>query len=477
MTKRIICLLLAVMMFAALPFAGALAAPATVDHKIGAETLKMICDAQGLDYEFCKAAIVKLNGWADETVFSTLTVGTTIKLPKTNQDAADVLGVALPSTLLPKSTGETQTYTVVNKDTLIGICTKLHLNYDKCKAAIMKLNGWNDTNLLTLHVGDKIILPKSDADAPALAAATGTAAASTVPVTLWGSDAIAAYMVPHVVKTGETLYGICVENGVDFNRYINLIMSASGLKSATIYTGDIVYIPSGTATTGSLAVISHVVTGGETVYGICQALGINYNLRYNLIVALNPTKNINNIHTGDVLYLPSGSGTATGTGTGTGTGTAATGTGTGGGAYTPAAAVPPVTQTNPKAKEGVMFYIKEYTVVADDTVYSILKAQGLDMQYFNYYTSAMLAANNIGSFNLKAGDKLLIASPTAAGAKMAITGFKVKTGDMTEALCNAKGNGIKYSDAGIPNLIVKLNPSLNVNNLHVDDILLLPVKP
>ena len=50
---------------------------------------------------------------------------------------------------------------------------------------------------------------------------------------------------------------------------------------------------------------------------------------------------------------------------------------------------------------------------------------------------------------------------------MVIKGFKVKSGDMTEALCNAKGNGIKYSDAGIPNLIVKLNPSLNPNETSV----------
>ena len=50
-------------MFAALPVMGvqALAAPETVEVKIGAETIKMICEKQGIDYDFCKAAILKLN--------------------------------------------------------------------------------------------------------------------------------------------------------------------------------------------------------------------------------------------------------------------------------------------------------------------------------------------------------------------------------------------------------------------------------
>ena len=246
MTKRIISLLLAVLMFAALPMMQpkAFAAGESVTITIGAETVKDICNNNGLDYEFCKAAIIKLNGFADETAFTTLNVGDPLKIPKTNQDAADILGVALPDRLKPKAKGETQTYTVVKNDTLIGICEKLKLDYGKCKAAIMKLNGWSDYNLLTLHVGDKIKLPKSDADAAVIAAsATGSATGTaTGGIFLPTDGAVAAYMVPHVVKTGETLYGICVENGIDFNRYINLIMKASGLKSATIYTGDIVFI-------------------------------------------------------------------------------------------------------------------------------------------------------------------------------------------------------------------------------------------
>ena len=259
--------------------AGAFADKETVEYTIGTETMKDICKNNGLDYDFCKDAIIKLNPtrFTKESDFSSLMVGWKIKLPKTNQDAADILGVALPDSLKPKAAGDTQIYTVVKNDTLIGICDKLKLDYGKCKAAIMKLNGWSDYNLLTLHVGDKVKLPKSDADAAVIAAsATGTATGTTTAtggIFLPTDGAVAAYMVPHVVKTGETLYGICVENGIDFNKYINLIMKASGLKSATIYTGDIVFIPSASATSGATSVITHIVKGGETVYGICQTYG------------------------------------------------------------------------------------------------------------------------------------------------------------------------------------------------------------
>ena len=120
MTKRIISLLLAVLMFAALPMMQpkAFAAGESITITIGAETVKDICNNNGLDYEFCKAAIISLNGFADETAFTTLNVGDPLKIPKTNQDAADILGVALPDSLKPKAKGETQTYTVVKNDTL-----------------------------------------------------------------------------------------------------------------------------------------------------------------------------------------------------------------------------------------------------------------------------------------------------------------------------------------------------------------------
>ena len=471
MTKRIISLLLAVLMFAALPIAGAFADKETVEYTIGTETMKDICNNNGLDYEFCKAAIIQLNSaFTKEEDFQNIHVNDKITLPKTNQDAADILGVALPDRLKPKAKGETQTYTVVKNDTLIGICEKLKLDYGKCKAAIMKLNNWSDYNLLTLHVGDKIKLPKSDADAAVIAAsATGSATGTaTGGIFLPTDGAVAAYMVPHVVKTGETLYGICVENGIDFNRYINLIMKASGLKSATIYTGDIVFIPSASATSGATSVITHIVKGGETVYGICQTYGIDFNTKYNMIVALNPNKNINNIHSGDVLYLPKGGSTGTGTGTGTGTVT-----GGGAGGYTPASADPPVTQKNPTAKEGVMFYLKEYTVKTDDTVYDLLKPSGYNGEYFNYYVNVMLAASGRATFsNLKNGDEIMLATSSKTGAKIAATGVKVKDGDTVTKMCTDAG--ISYDENAT--LIAKLNPGVNLSNIKTGDIIVLPKK-
>ena len=493
MKKRIISLLLAVVLFAALPVMGvqALAAPETVEVKIGAETIKMICEKQGIDYDFCKAAILKLNeGIKDD--FSNLQFGKTLILPKTNQAAADILGVALPDKLKPSSaaTGASEVYTVVDGDTLIGICTKKGLTYEKCKTAIMKLNGWNDYNLLApIHTGDKIKLPKSDADAAVIAAAASSGSA-TGSATSTGSTGIAtgtgttvvggntvSYLVPHVVTYGETIYGICADNGVNFSKYVDLIMAVSGIKYATdLRVGNVVYLPSAKSAAGAIAITSHVVKTGETTYGICQELGISYSARYNMITALNPGKNLDSIHTGDVLLFPAGGGTIPSGGgsvvpSGGGSVVPSSSSSGYGGGYTPAAGKDSTTPAAVKPKEGVMYYITEITVKKDDTAYALVKAAGFD--YTTYYADVLLSFNNLSSFdNLKEGDKLLMVSSSATGAKYAVTGVKVKDGDTVTKMC--ADAGITYNNN--VNLIAKLNPGVNINSIKTGDIIVLPKK-
>ena len=493
MKKRIISLLLAVVLFAALPVMGvqALAAPETVEVKIGAETIKMICEKQGIDYDFCKAAILKLNeGIKDD--FSNLQFGKTLILPKTNQAAADILGVALPDKLKPSSaaTGASEVYTVVDGDTLIGICTKKGLTYEKCKTAIMKLNGWNDYSLLApIHTGDKIKLPKSNADAAVIAAAASSGSA-TGSATSTGSTGIAtgtgttvvggntvSYLVPHVVTYGETIYGICADNGVNFSKYVDLIMTVSGIKFATdLRVGNIVYLPSAKPAAGAIAITSHVVKTGETTYGICQELGISYSARYNMITALNPGKNLDSIHTGDVLLFPAGGGTIPSGGgsvvpSGGGSVVPSSSSSGYGGGYTPAAGKDSTTPAAVKPKEGVMYYITEITVKKDDTAYALVKAAGFD--YTTYYADVLLSFNNLSSFdNLKEGDKLLMVSSSATGAKYAVTGVKVKDGDTVTKMC--VDAGITYNNN--VNLIAKLNPGVNINSIKTGDIIVLPKK-
>ncbi|MBQ1576831.1 MAG: LysM peptidoglycan-binding domain-containing protein [Oscillospiraceae bacterium] len=493
MKKRIISLLLAVVLFAALPVMGAqvFAEAETVDYKIGAETIKMICEKQGIDYEFCKAAILKLNPSVKDD-FSNLKFGDTIKLPKTNQAAADILGVALPDKLKPSSaaTGASEVYTVVDGDTLIGICTKKGLTYEKCKTAIMKLNGWNDYNLLApIHTGDKIKLPKSDADAAVIAAsassgsATGSATStgSTGTATGTGTTVVGgntvSYLVPHVVTYGETIYGICADNGVNFSKYVDLIMAVSGIKYATdLRVGNVVYLPSAKSAAGAIAITSHVVKTGETTYGICQDLGISYSARYNMITALNPGKNLDSIHTGDVLLFPAGGGTIPSGGgsvvpSGGGSVVPSSSSSGYGGGYTPAAGKDSTTPAAVKPKEGVMYYITEITVKKDDTAYALVKAAGFD--YTTYYADVLLSFNNLSSFdNLKEGDKLLMVSSSATGAKYAVTGVKVKDGDTVTKMC--VDAGITYNNN--VNLIAKLNPGVNINSIKTGDIIVLPKK-
>lgn len=487
MKKRIISLLLAVVLFAALPVMGAqaLAAGETVEYTIGAETMKMICEKQGIDYDFCKAAILKLNPTVKDD-FSNLKFGDTIKLPKTNQAAADILGVALPDKLKPSSaaTGATQDYTVVDHDTMIGICDKLKLDFNKCKTAIMKLNNFaTDYSFLTLKTGTKLKMPKTNADAAVIAAsassgtATGSATSTGATGTATGTGTAVAsgntvsYLVPHVVTAGETIYGICADNGVNFSKYFDLIMAVSGIKFATdLRVGNIVYLPSAKSATGAIAITAHTVKTGETTYGICQELGINFSARYNMITALNPGKNLNSIRTGDVLLFPAGGGTVPSGGGTTPSGGSASGSGYGGG-YTPAAGKDSTTPADVKPKEGVMYYLTEITVKKDDTVYALVKAAGFD--YTTYYADVLLSFNSLANFNnLKEGDKLLMLSSSATGAKYAVTGVKVKDGDTVIKMCDDAG--ITYNNN--VNLISKLNPGVNVNSIKTGDIIVLPKK-
>jgi len=493
MKKRIICLLLAVVLFATLPAMGAqaFAAGETIEYKVGAQTMKMICEANGLDYDFCKAAIIKLNdAFTKEEDFSSMHVGDTIKLPKTNQAAADILGVALPDKLKPSSaaTGATQDYVVVDHDTMIGICEKKGLDFNKCKTAIMKLNNFaTDYSFLTLKTGDKLKLPKTNADAAVIAAsassgtatgsATSTGASGTATGTAVVSGNTVSYLVPHVVKAGETIYGICAENGVDFSKYFNMIMAVSGIKYATdLRVGNVVYLPSAKSASGAISVTSHTVRTGETTYGICQDLGISYSARYNMITALNPGKNLNSIRTGEVLLFPTGGGTVPSGGGvvpsgGSGVVPSSSSTGGYGGGYTPAAGKDSTTPPAVKPKEGVMYYLTEITIKKDDTVYALVKAAGFD--YTTYYADVLLSINNLTSFNnLKEGDKMLMLSSSASGAKYAITGVKVKDGDTVIKMCDAAG--ITYSNN--VNLISKLNPGVNVNSIKTGDIIVLPKK-
>ncbi len=497
MKKRIICLLLALVMFATLP---AMSARAFADgdyfeYTVGAETMKIICEKNGLNYDFCKEAIIKLNSvFESEDDFSSkLSFGMTIKLPKSNADAAKIRGVALPADLPSSSSSSSSSgssaagdyieYKIKSGDTAISICKALGLDFGKCKAAIMKLNNYySDYSFLTLKAGNIIKMPKSNAAAATIAAAaapattgaattgaatgaaaTGTAAAAA----LSGADYVAAYLVPYVVKAGETLYGICVANGVDYSRYADLIVQASSIKSANwIHAGDVLYIPSSTAAANGFTIVAHTVKAGETTYGICQSLGIDYSARANMIAALNPGKNLSSIRLGQLLLFPSGKGAATGTAAGAATGAAS--------GYVPAAST--TASTTPtvasyKPKTGVNFYFKEITVKKDDTIYNLVKAAGFE--YTTYYADVLLAANRLGTFNnLKEGDKLLMLSSSAAGASYAVTGVTVKSGDTLISICESKN----VSYALDQNLIAKLNPSLNVNNMRAGDIVLVSVK-
>lgn len=226
--------------------------------------------------------------------------------------------------------GDMVEYAVKSGDYMFKICKNQGLDYYACKNAIMILNGFtSETQLNRIYVGQKIKLPASNAAAATVKTTTsttttigGTTVGTTTTTTTASGDAVAFYLVPHAVASGETLASICNGLGTSYAQNANKILAMNGIKSVTrVYAGKTVYIPVTSVPSGTYySVVAHKVVSGDTMTSVCNSYGMNYNSNYTLINGLNEGTNLNSIKVGQTVYVPtsksvSGSGSSTGTGT------------------------------------------------------------------------------------------------------------------------------------------------------------------
>ncbi len=95
----------------------------------------------------------------------------------------------------------------------------------------------------------------------------------------------------HVVKQGETLLGISEH----YNLPLELLMRANGIKDPnTIYVGQVLVVPE----TGQMKI--HVVRPGETLSGIAEKYGVDYNR----LLQVNHIANPDTIYVGQKLIIP-----------------------------------------------------------------------------------------------------------------------------------------------------------------------------
>ncbi len=226
-------------------------------------------------------------------------------------------------------------YTMGAGDYVLRICQKFGLNYYTCKDAIMILNNIYDGQWNKLAVGRTLILPASDNDAVLIAngarltnvnsgaasttistgtaatyntgtATTGTSVATTA--TFKSADSLAYYLVPYTMSAGENVSGVCNSLGVNFNIFSPFIKQVNGISDWTkVRAGQTLIIPTPVCPsvgTTCYGVMQHKVGGSDTAYGIASSNGVNYNANKTLLEVLNQTNNLANLTAGQWFYYP-----------------------------------------------------------------------------------------------------------------------------------------------------------------------------
>ena len=226
-------------------------------------------------------------------------------------------------------------YTMAQGDFVLRICQKLGLNYYTCKPAIMILNNIQDGQWNKLTVGRTLTLPASDYDALLISngagttvynsgaaattattsnvtgtATTGTATAVTTSAAAAAAsaDTLAYYLVPYTMSYGETVSGVCNALGVNFAIFSPFIKQVNNVTNWTkVRAGDTLIIPTPVAPavgTTCYGVMQHIVASHDTAYGIAASKGINYSANERLLKVLNQTENLAAIKAGDKFFYP-----------------------------------------------------------------------------------------------------------------------------------------------------------------------------
>ena len=178
------------------------------------DVLVAIAQRYGLAWEVLAAA----NGLADVTL---LQIGEVIRLPGVvAEPAAEVVVAPLMAATGIGGPGEpvrrdAEPYTVQTGDTLFGVAARMGLTWQE----LAQFNGLSEGSLL--QIGQVVWVPKQTDPASVQVDANPTEA---------GSAALAVEPVLYVVQAGDTLSGIALEHGVDWQS----LLAINGLSESSV---------------------------------------------------------------------------------------------------------------------------------------------------------------------------------------------------------------------------------------------------
>ena len=122
------------------------------------------------------------------------------------------------------------------------------------------------------------------------------------------ADTSFKYVVPVVLKSGDTVLKICKELNTDFDVYSSVIMKINGISGYnSLPVGKELFIPTNSVPSEGTCykIITHTVESGDTVMKICKDNSVDYESNAALIKKLNPSvANISCIYVGQKLIVP-----------------------------------------------------------------------------------------------------------------------------------------------------------------------------
>ncbi len=293
----------------------------------GGDTIYAICKAKNIDFDANLNMIAKLN---NITNFNYMMPGTVLWLPSNSATTEAPYYSLLAHTL---ATGETPA----------GLCQSYGVNYTDSYHLLAALNN----NLTVFMAGQSFVLPlyidptgkavASPTPAPGgttlgtlpagatrladgtiiVAGATVTANPSVTTVagatptpaaaTPISNDKVSYFLAQHTLQYGETVSGVCAALGIDFDKEDQRIRQINDIVNYNgMLAGSVVLLPTAaTPSNGSYyRVMEHVIQAGDTVYGLCGLYGLNFYNYSALIQRLNNRENLATFYPGEKLYMP-----------------------------------------------------------------------------------------------------------------------------------------------------------------------------
>ena len=290
MKKRLISMLLTVLMVASL--FGGMSVSAYADEEYATQeytlksgdTLLKVCNKLGLNWYSCQTAINKLNN-ISEAQYRKLSVGQTLTLPATNEDAVKIVkagtsssstgGTVISGGTGSSTSGSTSTsgvnaaywlipYTMQKGETVAGVCNVLGISFATYSEQIKTIN--NISKWSKVAAGKTLLLPSASAPAA-------------------GTSCYA--VVAHQIQKGETTYSICNQYGISYNANASLMQTLNkGTSLTNIKYGRTLYVPvatvAGSSSSGSTSGSGTVISGGSSSSGSTSGSGSSTTKTYKL---------------------------------------------------------------------------------------------------------------------------------------------------------------------------------------------------